>query len=50
MMGESIRSYPKHIILCDDVPVGCISCKKLEAGVYEIGCLCVIFCPLVSHG
>lgn len=42
MMGESIRSYPKHIILCDDVPVGCISCKKLEAGVYEIGCLCVI--------
>ncbi len=42
MMEESIRRYPKHIIICDDVPVGCVSCKKLEAGVYEIGCLCVI--------
>ena len=42
MMEESIRRYPKHIILCDHVPVGCVSCKKLEAGVYEIGCLCII--------
>ena len=42
MMEESIRRCPKHIILCDKVPVGCVSCKKLEAGVYEIGCLCVI--------
>ncbi len=42
MMEESIRSCPKHIILCDNVPVGCVSCKKLEAGVYEIACLCVI--------
>ena len=24
------------------MPVGCVSCKKLEAGVYEIGCLCII--------
>jgi N-acetylglutamate synthase and related acetyltransferases len=42
MMEESIRCCPKHIILCDNVPVGCVSCKKLEAGVYEIACLCVI--------
>ena len=42
MMEESIRRYPKHIILSDNVPVGCVSCKKLEAGVYEIGCLCII--------
>ena len=42
MMEESISSYPKHIILCDNVPVGCVSCKKTEAGVYEIGCLCII--------
>lgn len=42
MMRGSIRRYPKHIILCDNSPVGCVSCKKLEAGVYEIGCLCII--------
>jgi len=42
MMEESIRRYPKHFILCDHVPVGCVSCKKLEAGVFEIGCLCII--------
>ena len=42
MMEESIRRCPKHIILCDNVPVGCVSCKKLEAGVYEIACLCVV--------
>ncbi len=41
-MEESIRRYPKHVILCDGVPVGCVSCRPLEAGVYEIGCLCVI--------
>ncbi len=42
MMEESIRRYPKHVILCDQVPVGCVSCKKLAAGVHEIGCLCVV--------
>ncbi len=42
MMEESIRRYPKHIILCDNEPVGCVSCKKLETGVYEIGCLCIV--------
>ncbi len=24
------------------MPVGCVSCKNTEAGVYEIGCLCII--------
>ena len=42
MMEESIGEYPKYIILCDDEPVGCVSCNKLDKGVYEIGCLCVI--------
>ncbi len=42
MMEEAIRRYPKHLILCDDRPIGCVSCKQLAAGVYEIGCLCVI--------
>ena len=42
MMEESISKYPKYIILCDNKPVGSISCKKLEKGVYEIGCLCVV--------
>ena len=42
MMEESINKYPKHVILCDNKPVGCVSCKKLENGVYEIGSLCII--------
>ena len=42
MMEESICKYSKYIILCDNEPVGCVSCKKLEKGVYEISCLCVI--------
>ena len=42
MMEESIKKYPKHIILCDNESVGCVSCKKLEPGVYENGCLCVV--------
>ena len=42
MMEESISKYPKYIILCDNESVGSISCKKLEKGVYEIGCLCVV--------
>jgi len=41
-MEESIKKYPKFIILCDKKPVGCISCQKLEMKVYEIGCLCVV--------
>ncbi|MBR5091527.1 MAG: GNAT family N-acetyltransferase [Ruminiclostridium sp.] len=42
MMRQSIVDYPKFIILCDERPVGCISCKELRQGIYEIGCLCVI--------
>ena len=42
MMEASIRDYPKYIILCDNKPVGCISCKKQEMGVYEITCLCIV--------
>ena len=42
MMEESIGKYLKHIILCDNEPVGCVSCIKLAKGVYEVGCLCVI--------
>ena len=42
MMEESISKSRKHIILCDNEPVGCVSCVNLENGVYEIGCLCVI--------
>ena len=42
MMTQSIIDYPKFLILCDGKPVGCISCKETENGVYEVGCLCVI--------
>ena len=42
MMEESIRLYPKHIILCDGKPVGCVSCHPCGPHEYEIGCLCVI--------
>ena len=42
MMEQSIVDIPKHLIIHDGRPVGCISCKQLESGIYEIGCLCVI--------
>ena len=42
MMEKSIINYPKFIILFQDKPVGCVSCKQAEAGIYEVGCLCVI--------
>ena len=42
MMEASIRDHPKYIILCDNKPVGCISCKKQEIRVYEITCLCIV--------
>ena len=47
MMEESISKYPKHVILCDNEPVGSVSCKKMENGVYEIGCLCIV--PEFQH-
>ena len=42
MMRQSIMDYPKFLILYDGRPVGCISCKAVEKGIYEIGCLCVV--------
>lgn len=42
MMEKSIIDYPKFIILFNSRPVGCVSCKQIEAGIYEIGCLCVV--------
>ena len=42
MMRQSIIDCPKFLIVCNCNPVGCISCKKVENGIYEIGCLCVI--------
>lgn len=42
MMEQSILDYPKFLILHDGKAVGCISCKELEEGTYEVGCLCVI--------
>ena len=41
-MEASIRNYPKFAILCGGRPVGCVSCKELEAEAYEVGCLCVV--------
>ena len=41
-MEQSIIDYPKFLILEDKKPVGVISCKEKEKGIYEIGCLCVI--------
>ena len=42
MMKQSIIDYPKFLVFCDSRPVGCISCKVLEKGIYEVGCICVI--------
>ena len=42
MMENSIVSYPKLIIICDSIPVDCVSCKKIEKRIYEVGCLCII--------
>lgn len=42
MMGESIRRYSKYIILCDRESVGCVSYTRLQEGVYEIVCLCIV--------
>ena len=42
MMEKSIINYPKFIIFYNGKPVGCISCKQVEKGIYEVGCLCVV--------
>ncbi len=41
-MEKSISEYPKLIILYDRELAGCVSCKKISDGIYEIGCLCVV--------
>ena len=41
-MEESIIRHPKHIILSDNEPVGCVSYTKLDAGVYGVASLCVV--------
>ena len=35
MMEESIINYPKFIILYNNKPVGCISCKKVDVGILK---------------
>ena len=42
MMRQSIIDSRKFLILSNEKPVGCISCKELQQGIYEVGCLCVI--------
>ena len=42
MMEASIIDHSKYIILCDNRPVGCVSCKMQGPGVYEITCLCIV--------
>ena len=42
MMEESITRHPKHILLCDKKPVGCISYTNLGRGEYEVACLCIV--------
>ena len=42
MMEQSITDYPKFLIMYNNRPVGSVSCKEKENGIYEIGCLCVI--------
>ena len=42
MMTKSIADSVKHIILCDEKPVGVISCRQIAAKQYEVGCLCII--------
>jgi len=41
-MEQSITDFPKYVIISDGEPVGCISIKAMEAGIYEIGVLCII--------
>ena len=42
MMEQSIIDYTKFLIMLDNKLVGCISCKQMENGIYEVGGLCVI--------
>ena len=42
MMTKSIADSPKFVILCDEKPVGAISCRKIADKQYEVGSLCII--------
>ena len=42
MMEASIRRYPKYIILYAHESVGCVSYTKLQEGIYEVVCLCIV--------
>ena len=42
MMEASMTHHTKYVILCDDVPVGCVSYRMQGKGEYEVSCLCVI--------
>ena len=41
-MENSIESFPKEIVFCDNNPVGVISVEEKGDGIYYIGCLCVV--------
>lgn len=41
-MQKSLRTFPKDIILCDNIPVGVISANNKGNGEYYVGRLCVI--------
>lgn len=41
-MEQAIVKYPKHIIMCDGIPVGVISFENRGNGHYYLGCLCII--------
>lgn len=41
-MENSIESFTKEIVFCDNTPVGVISVEEKGDGIYYIGCLCVI--------
>lgn len=41
-MEQSIASFPKYIVRCDDIPVGVISFENKGNGIYYLGCLCIV--------
>lgn len=42
MRGYSALDLNRIFGYYNDNPVGCVSCKQVEAGIYEVGCLCVV--------
>ncbi|MGN0501704.1 MAG: GNAT family N-acetyltransferase [Ruminococcus sp.] len=41
-MENSIESFPKEIVISDNIPVGVISVEEKGDGIYYIGCLCIV--------